>query len=171
MQLALKVMPPRSLILLDEASVDLDILGREALLAFLKAESVRRGVTVLYCTHIFDGLESWGTELVFVTNGAISSATPFPDLIAQGARANNVPGTYLYRAIQERLYYEYNNSILAANTDGEEVGARVGGQGETGRGAAGAELPSGWLYRQSQGIYGAFGSHKWEAQEKISSER
>ena len=83
MQLSLKLMPPKALVLLDEASVDLDILGRESLLAFLKSESVARNVTVIYCTHIFDGLDSWGTELLFVTNGTISTNLPFESVISK----------------------------------------------------------------------------------------
>jgi hypothetical protein len=73
----------KALVLLDEASVDLDILGRESLLAFLKSESVARNVTVIYCTHIFDGLDSWGTELLFVTNGTISTNLPFESVISK----------------------------------------------------------------------------------------
>ena len=83
MQLSLKLMPPKALILLDEASVDLDILGRESLLAFLKSDSMARNVTVIYCTHIFDGLDSWGTELLFVTNGTISTNLPFESVISK----------------------------------------------------------------------------------------
>lgn len=52
-----------------EASVDLDILGRDALLQFLREESEGRGVTVLYCTHILDGLDGWASHHVHLYKG------------------------------------------------------------------------------------------------------
>ena len=51
-------------LLLDEITVDLDVLGRADLMNFLVDECRERGATVIYATHIFDGLESWPTHLV-----------------------------------------------------------------------------------------------------------
>ena len=38
---------------------------------FLKEENELRGVTVLFSTHIFDGLEEWGTHVTYVRNGTV----------------------------------------------------------------------------------------------------
>lgn len=51
-------------LLLDEITVDLDVLARADLMTFLKSECDERGATIIYATHIFDGLESWPTHIV-----------------------------------------------------------------------------------------------------------
>ncbi len=38
---------------------------------FLREESELRQVTIIYATHIFDGLEDWATDLVFVREGKV----------------------------------------------------------------------------------------------------
>jgi len=56
-------------LLLDEITVDLDVVGRLKLLAFFKDECEQRNATIVYATHIFDGLESWVTHLAYMENG------------------------------------------------------------------------------------------------------
>eukprot|EP00887_Chlorella_sp_A99_P000310 scaffold13.g310.t1 len=74
---------PLAVLLLDEITVDLDVLGRADLMAFLRQECAERGATVIYATHIFDGLESWPSHLVYVAGGqlrAFGPASQFPEL-------------------------------------------------------------------------------------------
>ena len=59
------------MLLLDEITVDLDVLGRADLLAYLRAETEERGACIVYATHIFDGLESWATHLMYLANGGL----------------------------------------------------------------------------------------------------
>ncbi len=59
------------MLLLDEITVDMDVLGRLDLLNFLKEESERRSATVIYATHIFDGLEPWITHVAHVADGKL----------------------------------------------------------------------------------------------------
>jgi CCR4-NOT complex subunit CAF16 len=54
---------------MDEITVDMDVLGRMDLLEFFKQECEQRGATIVYATHIFDGLEQWVTHLAYVENG------------------------------------------------------------------------------------------------------
>ena len=54
-QLFCKLLPPREVVLLDEATNSLDVMARASLLAFLREDSDVRGATVVFCTHIFDG--------------------------------------------------------------------------------------------------------------------
>jgi len=54
-QLCMGLMSPWDVLFLDEVTVDLDVLVRDELLSFLRAESESRGATILYATHIFDG--------------------------------------------------------------------------------------------------------------------
>ena len=48
---------------------DLDLLTRQDFLSHLKVMSERDGVTVVYATHIFDGLDDWPTHLAFISEG------------------------------------------------------------------------------------------------------
>lgn len=64
-QLFMKLFHFRPVVLLDEATADLDVHMRAALLHFLYDESEKRGVTILYSTHIFEGLGDWPTDIIF----------------------------------------------------------------------------------------------------------
>ena len=70
-QICMGLLKPFKVLLCDEITVDLDILGRLDLLEFLKSECEERGATVVYATHIFDGMEPWMTHVAFVSNGAL----------------------------------------------------------------------------------------------------
>lgn len=54
--------------------MDLDACGRADLLAFLRHETETRGATVVYATHIFDGLAGWPTHTAHVEDGALRAA-------------------------------------------------------------------------------------------------
>ena len=58
-------------LLLDEITVDMDVVGRLDLLDFFIEECEQRGATLLYATHIFDGLEKWVTHVAYVADGAL----------------------------------------------------------------------------------------------------
>lgn len=64
------------MLLLDEITVDLDVLARADLLKFLKKECEERGATIIYATHIFDGLENWPSHIVYVANGKLQLSMP-----------------------------------------------------------------------------------------------
>lgn len=70
------LLKPFKVLLLDEITVDLDVLARADLLAFLRKECQERGATIIYATHIFDGLEDWPTHIVYVANGKLQLAMP-----------------------------------------------------------------------------------------------
>jgi len=66
-QLLLGLVTPYQVLLLDEVTVDLDLLVRRDLLNFLKEESETRGVTIIYATHIFDGIGEFATHLAHLS--------------------------------------------------------------------------------------------------------
>ncbi|KAF5331628.1 hypothetical protein D9611_007694 [Ephemerocybe angulata] len=68
-QLCFGLMVPWDVLLLDEVTVDLDVLVRDALLNFLKEDSEKRNSTILYATHIFDGLANFPTHIVHMRFG------------------------------------------------------------------------------------------------------
>jgi len=67
-QLFLGLMRPFKLLLLDEITTSLDVVCRQDLLVWLKSECDTRGATIIYATHIFDGLDDWPTSMFFLTN-------------------------------------------------------------------------------------------------------
>ncbi|MEO7730720.1 MAG: ATP-binding cassette domain-containing protein [Kofleriaceae bacterium] len=79
-QLLLGLARPRELLLLDEITTDLDLIARQDLLAFLREENELRGTTILYATHIFDTLERWATEIVYLVDGKVVVHAPLGEL-------------------------------------------------------------------------------------------
>jgi CCR4-NOT complex subunit CAF16 len=74
-QLLLGLMRPREVLLLDEITTDLDLIARADLLQFLREES-EGGATIVYATHIFDTLDQWATDLVYLVRGRVAYAGP-----------------------------------------------------------------------------------------------
>ncbi|KAL8160012.1 hypothetical protein V2J09_001549 [Rumex salicifolius] len=70
-QICMGLLKPFKVLLLDEITVDLDVLARANLLNFLKKDCEQRGATIIYATHIFDGLESWPTHIAYVAHGSL----------------------------------------------------------------------------------------------------
>ena len=103
-QLFCKLLPERELILLDEATNSLDVLSRAALLAFLRTEAEARGATVIFCTHIFDGLDGWATSVAHLDGGRLR----------RHVHASALPaGASLYQIVTQWLL-EYAREAAAA---------------------------------------------------------
>lgn len=73
-QLAMGLLRPWCTLLLDEITVDLDLLSRSNFLAFLKRESESRSCTIVYATHILDNLAQWPTNLVHMHMGRVKNS-------------------------------------------------------------------------------------------------
>src|SRR6185437_5184848 len=72
-QLLIALRKPADLLLLDEVSSHLDIVVRSDLMAWLRARNKKAGTTIIYTTHILDGLwdnadkdRQWPTHLAFL---------------------------------------------------------------------------------------------------------
>lgn len=90
-QIFLGLIRPFKVLLMDEVTVSLDVVVRQDLLRWLKNESETRGATILYATHIFDGLDDWPTHLHYLTNthttgwqGEIQDLGLYKELRAKG---------------------------------------------------------------------------------------
>ena len=79
-QLLLDLERPLRVILLDEVTADLDVLSRADLLRFLREESEQRAVTIVYASHVLEGLAAWGTHLAFLSPGRLRRFAPMSDL-------------------------------------------------------------------------------------------
>lgn len=72
-QLVMGLLKPWKLLLLDEVTVDLDVIVRSKLLAFLKNECRTRNCCVIYATHIFDGLgKQWCDRIIHLNSGKMA---------------------------------------------------------------------------------------------------
>jgi CCR4-NOT complex subunit CAF16 len=79
-QILLGLLPCTELTLLDEVTTDLDVVARTDLLQFLRDETAERGATLLYATHILDGLLEWATHLCWVDEGTIRLMKPLAEI-------------------------------------------------------------------------------------------
>lgn len=82
-QLCMGLLRPWSTLLLDEVTVDLDVVVRDRLLAFLRKETEERGAQVVYATHIFDGLSDWPTHVVHMHEGKVLSEDTYEEVLAK----------------------------------------------------------------------------------------
>src|SRR6185295_16903243 len=75
-QLLLDLERTLRVILLDEVTAELDVLARADLLRFLRRESEQRGMTIVYASHVLEGLAAWGTHLAFLSPGRLRCLAP-----------------------------------------------------------------------------------------------
>mmetsp|Transcript_27907 Transcript_27907/g.56534 ORF Transcript_27907/g.56534 Transcript_27907/m.56534 type:complete len:285 (-) Transcript_27907:136-990(-) len=95
-QLLIALAKPSKVLLLDEVTTDLDVLARQTLLELLREESEERGVTVLFSTHIFDGLEDWGTHLTHIRHGSLHFNGPLSSILGLEELKETGENTPLY---------------------------------------------------------------------------
>lgn len=85
-QIMLQLLRPNAVLFLDEITTDLDLITRQDFLDYMKKESEERGVTIVYATHIFDGLDDWATHIAYIADNTMAKFGPvesFPDLVAR----------------------------------------------------------------------------------------
>ena len=78
-QLAMGLLRPWSILLLDEITVDLDLLSRHNFLEFLKSETEDRPCTIVYATHILDNLAGWPSHIVHMSLGKVKDVGNLDD--------------------------------------------------------------------------------------------
>lgn len=130
-QLILGLLEPWDLLLLDEVTVDLDVLVRGDLLSFLKDETETRGATILYATHIFDGLGEWPTHIAHIADGCIKAvhdlSKPFPELeeAKKGREGSNfssiIHNSPLLLVVEKWLREDYKTIVAKRKKDKEGV--------------------------------------------------
>lgn len=80
-QLAMGLVRPWTVLLLDEITVDLDVWSRTQFLEWLKRETESRDATIVYATHIMDNLAGWPTHLVHMHMGTVREWGPAPEFL------------------------------------------------------------------------------------------
>ncbi|XP_004230331.1 ABC transporter I family member 20 [Solanum lycopersicum] len=143
-QICMGLLKPFKVLLLDEITVDLDVLARADLLKFLIKECEERGATIIYATHIFDGLENWPSHLIYVAHGKLQLAMPMD-------RVKQISNLSLMRTVERWLRKERDEERQRRKErkakglpeyEKQVEGTRVVG-GDPGR-AAGRPLNNGW---------------------------
>jgi CCR4-NOT complex subunit CAF16 len=94
-QLLLDLERTLRVVLLDEVTAELDVLARADLLGFLREESAARGVTVVYASHVLDGLEEFATDVAFLSRGRLRCFAPLAEVLA--AAPAGTTGSALHR--------------------------------------------------------------------------
>lgn len=87
-QLAMGLLRPWRILLLDEITVDLDLLSRSNFLEFLKRETELRECTIVYATHILDNLAQWPTHLVHMHLGKVKAWGSVTEFDVDGIQMN-----------------------------------------------------------------------------------
>lgn len=96
-QILIGLIRPFKILFLDEITTSLDVCVRQDLLRWLNKECDERGATIIYATHIFDGLDDWATHLHYLTdNGDCGWQGKIGDLeIYQKLKEENHPSKML----------------------------------------------------------------------------
>ncbi|KAG5727491.1 hypothetical protein E4T56_gene11993 [Termitomyces sp. T112] len=124
-QLCFGLMIPWDVLLLDEVTVDLDVLVRDDLLNFLKTDSEQRGATILYATHIFDGLNNFPTHVMHMRLGSvIELPTAWPISSASSLASQFSPSTSLYAVALQWLKEDRDNRQELERNGRKRRGAR-----------------------------------------------
>jgi len=127
-------------------TADLDILARQALLGFLREES-ESGCTVVYCTHILDGLDGWATHVLRLRSGARPCEVLSVDKAPESWK--------LFGAVHEMLVQDAEEDVRAAGEVRAAAPKATVANGDE------AKLPFGWLSRQAA-VPGAYGNYAWK---------
>ncbi|PFH52702.1 hypothetical protein AMATHDRAFT_73840 [Amanita thiersii Skay4041] len=124
-QLCFGLMVPWDILLLDEVTVDLDVLVRDDLLKFLKSDSEKRGSTIIYATHIYDGLNDFPTHIAHMHLGSmVTSPSPWPILPSSALSSEFTPATPLYTVALQWLKEDREKRREVEKQGGRMRGAR-----------------------------------------------
>ncbi|KAI1754470.1 hypothetical protein F4782DRAFT_492619 [Xylaria castorea] len=86
---------PWTVLLLDEITVDLDVLSRAEFLGWLKQETEIRDCTIVYATHILDNLAGWPTHLVHMHLGTVHEWGPADKFLGESANLRSTGNSRL----------------------------------------------------------------------------
>ena len=137
-QLAMGLIRPWTILLLDEITVDLDVLTRSEFLDWLKAETKSRQCTVVYATHILDNLAGWPTHLVHMHLGGVKEVDEADKMLASidgkvGESGNSRLGELVFRWLKDDLKERGPRNKSKFASEGKTYGfgsAQLGGYGD-----------------------------------------
>ncbi len=78
-----------------------------------RQECEGRGATIVYATHIFDGLHPWLTHLAFISQGHLLKGTPPPFYTSQAAFTHHkLPFLYTFPCTHHKLPHTHHKLPL-----------------------------------------------------------
>ena len=123
-QLFLGLLRPFDILLLDEITTCLDIVVRQDLLSWLQSETEARNSTIIYATHIFDGLDDWPTHIHYLNKngktgwqGNLNDLPLYHQLRSEGHPSPmlKIATTWLRAELAENGNKKENEAGIAAN--------------------------------------------------------
>jgi CCR4-NOT complex subunit CAF16 len=102
-QILLHLERPARVVFLDEVTADLDVLARADLLTLLAEDSAGAGTTILYATHVLDGLDAWATHVLLLRAGRIELFAPLHQIDDYAALRTGGVVSPLLRWLEGRL--------------------------------------------------------------------
>ncbi|KEY69787.1 hypothetical protein S7711_03765 [Stachybotrys chartarum IBT 7711] len=137
-QLAMGLIRPWTVLLLDEITVDLDVLSRAQFLGWLKRETESRECTIVYATHILDNLAGWPTHLVHMHLGTVKEWDTADNMLQSidatvGASGNSRLGELVLGWLKQDLKDRGPRSESNLGPEGRTYGfggIKVGGYGD-----------------------------------------
>jgi CCR4-NOT complex subunit CAF16 len=124
-QIMLGLLRPFDVLLADEITVDLDVLVRRDFMCYLEKESRERGATILYATHIFDGLDSFPTHLMLMHNGRVTNFREF-NRSSSSSSVYDTAMDHMIKCRQDLSNVINNNNGLTTTTTSEPFGGAQG---------------------------------------------
>jgi CCR4-NOT complex subunit CAF16 len=137
-QLAMGLLRPWTILLLDEITVDLDVWSRANFLDWLKHETEIRECTIVYATHILDNLAGWPTHLVHMHLGTVKEWDTADKMLATvdstvGPSGNSRLGELVLGWLKEDLKQRGPRSQGQRGSEGKTYGfggIKIGGYGD-----------------------------------------
>lgn len=131
-QLAMGLLRPWQILLLDEITVDLDLLSRSNFLSFLKRETETRECTIVYATHILDNLASWPTHLVHMHLGQVKQwgeMESFTEEVPNRSPENSLLGDLVLHWLRQDLQARGPRNPLSGQGKTYSTSEGLGGYG------------------------------------------
>ena len=125
-QLYLNLIKPFDVCLLDEITVNLDILVKDKLLQYLKKESAVNKSCIIYVTHIFDGLDDWFSDLVYINKQGIINEVPDREIDERGSIYNFLLEKFKQEEkISKNDWEQKSDEIILKNAGGYSDGVLI----------------------------------------------
>jgi CCR4-NOT complex subunit CAF16 len=136
-QLAMGLVRPWTVLLLDEITVDLDVYSRSQFLNWLKHETEIRECTIVYATHILDNLAGWPSYLVHMHLGTVKEWNQTEKMLASAdgtsATGNSQLGELVLGWLKNDLEERGPRSQAKIGSEGKTYGfggIKFGGYGD-----------------------------------------
>lgn len=125
-RIMIKMLRPFQLCVIDEFAADLDIFSRQRFFDYLSKECKERSASVIYCTHIFDQVDTWASHITFMQlNKTLSPVyylpmyKPYQEILTRtGTKRSFCP---MYTLVLEELENQYRNTHLFGSNHNKNI--------------------------------------------------